>query len=315
VTDEGAVCALSKIVERAELKCRFDFNLARKSAKFSRRNWAESWRTAGLAAGHYSRDANGTGSDEPLIEMLNNDPMIVSDDHRLYVIGDIHGRSDLLDKITNEIKRDLAEHPIDKAVSITLGDYVDRGPDSCGVLDRLAQNSFPTPYIALKGNHEELFEAFMTDPAVGPQWRHLGGLETLHSYGVPVGSLMRGKGFAEASDALRNAVPKKHLEFLSSLQLSFATSRYFLCHAGVRPSVPLEQQQASDMLWIRDEFLNSRKNFGKIVVHGHTPVEQPEVLPNRINVDTGAFATGRLTCLVLERRTWRFLFTSGGDGG
>jgi serine/threonine protein phosphatase 1 len=236
--------------------------------------------------------------------------MIVSDSHRLYVIGDIHGRSDLLDKITNEIRRDLAERPADAATTVTLGDYVDRGPDSCGVLDRLAQNSFPTPYIALKGNHEELFETFMTDPSVGPQWRHLGGLETLHSYRVPVGSLMRGKGFAEASNALCNAVPKKHLEFLSSLKLSFATGRYFLCHAGVRPSVPLEQQQASDMLWIRDEFLNSRKNFGKIVVHGHTPVEQPEVLPNRINVDTGAFATGRLTCVVLERETRRFLFTS-----
>ena len=236
--------------------------------------------------------------------------MDLSDDNRIYVIGDIHGRSDLLDTITNEIKRDLDGNPVNDAVTVTLGDYVDRGPDSRGVLDRLARNAFPTRYVALKGNHEELFQTFMTDPAVGPQWRHLGGLETLHSYKVAVDSVMRGRGFEEASNALRNAVPEEHLKFLASLKLSVSVRRYFLCHAGVRPGIPLDRQQATDLLWIRTEFLDSKENFGKIVVHGHTPVEQPEVLANRINLDTGAFATGRLTCLVLEGEVRRFLFTN-----
>src|SRR5262245_939020 len=114
-----------------------------------------------------------------------------TEDHRrFYVIGDIHGRSDLLDRIVDEIKRDIEKNPTQEGLTVTLGDYVDRGPDSRGVLDRLVRNPFPTDYIALKGNHEELFEAFLGQPTIGPQWRHLGGLETLHSYKVPVASLM-----------------------------------------------------------------------------------------------------------------------------
>jgi serine/threonine protein phosphatase 1 len=228
---------------------------------------------------------------------------------RVYVIGDIHGRSDLLDRIVEEIKRDIEEKPTGEAVTITLGDYVDRGPDSRGVLDRLISNPFPTEYIGLRGNHEELFEAFLNDPTVGPQWRRLGGLETLHSYRIPVTSLMIGKGFEEASSALRQAVPHEHLRFLASLKLSMSIGEYFVCHAGVRPGIPLEHQSAEDLLWIRDEFLSSKRSFGKIVIHGHTPAESPEILPNRINIDTGAFVTGRLTCLVLEGRSRRFLST------
>jgi serine/threonine protein phosphatase 1 len=120
---------------------------------------------------------------------------------------------------------------------------------------------------------------------------------------------MIGKGFEEASKALRQAVPDEHLRFLKNLKLSLTIGRYFLCHAGVRPGVPLERQRAEDLLWIRDEFLSSNRDFGKVVVHGHTPIESPEVLPNRINIDTGAFATGRLTCLVIEGARLRFLST------
>jgi len=231
----------------------------------------------------------------------------ITDDQRLYVIGDIHGRSDLLDQIIQAIRQDLVSSPPGNAAVVTLGDYIDRGPDSRGVLDRLTRNPFPIPYVPLKGNHEELFELFLEDPGVGSQWRYLGGLETLHSYGVPVGSLMRGKGFEEASDMLRGRVPGEHLAFLSSLRTFITSGQYFLCHAGVRPGVPLDRQQPRDLLWIRQEFLTSARNFGKIVVHGHTPVEEPEVLPNRINIDTGAFATGRLTCIVLDRGPHRFL--------
>src|SRR5215831_7146845 len=114
----------------------------------------------------------------------------ISDDQRLYVIGDIHGRSDLLDRITQKISRDLADNPAQSAVTVTLGDYFDRGPDSRGVLDRLARNPFPTPHVALKGNHEALFETFLSDPSVAELWRRLGGLETLHSYRIPVTEMM-----------------------------------------------------------------------------------------------------------------------------
>jgi serine/threonine protein phosphatase 1 len=226
------------------------------------------------------------------------------------VIGDIHGRSDLLDQVVEEIKRDLETSPVAEGLTVTLGDYVDRGPDSRGVLDRLARNPFPTRYIALKGNHEALFEAFLRDPTVASQWRRWGGLETLHSYGVPVAQVMVGKGFEEASTALRQSVPQEHFRFLGSLRFSLSLGDYFLCHAGVRPGVPLEHQQPEDLLWIREEFLNSRMSFGKVVVHGHTPTASPEVLPTRINIDTGAFATGRLTCLVLEGESRRFLSTA-----
>ncbi len=236
-------------------------------------------------------------------------PNLSANVSRLYVIGDIHGRSDLLDRIAAEIKRDLEQRPNSQCLTVTLGDYVDRGPDSRGVIERLIHNPFPTPYVALKGNHEELLLSFLTDPAVGPHWRQLGGLETMHSYGVSVASLMMGKGYEEASRALRDAVPEDHFLFLSSLRNSLTVGQYFLCHAGVRPGVALDRQRPEDLLWIRDEFLSSKKNFGKIVVHGHTPSEPAQVLPNRINIDTGAYATGRLTCLIADREGRRFLAT------
>jgi serine/threonine protein phosphatase 1 len=232
-----------------------------------------------------------------------------NNNQRVYVIGDIHGRSDLLDQMIRQIERDLDRSPVADGLTVTLGDYVDRGPDSRGVIDRLADNPFPTRYVALKGNHEELFEAFLNEPRVASHWRRLGGLETLHSYGVSVAAVMIGKGFEEASGALRQAVPPEHLQFLGSLQFAVSVGDYFLCHAGVRPGIPLEHQSPQDLLWIRDDFLNSTMSFGKVVVHGHTPVASPEVLPTRINIDTGAFATGRLTCLVLEGGGHRFLST------
>ena len=232
---------------------------------------------------------------------------IVLDRTRIYVIGDIHGRLDLLDRMVDHISRDLDANPCSDCMTVTLGDYIDRGPDSRGVLDRLVRNPFPTDFIALKGNHEALLEMFLDDPAVAEHWRRLGGLETLHSYGVPVSNLMMGANYERAARQLQAAVPDEHFRFLASLKTSIIAARYFLCHAGVRPGIPLERQSVEDLLWIRDEFLNSTVDFGRIVVHGHTPSERPEVLPNRINIDTGAFATGRLTCVVLERAEPRFL--------
>ena len=144
-----------------------------------------------------------------------NSQPIVLDCSRVYVIGDIHGRSDLLDRMVVQISRDLEMNPVSGSVTITLGDYIDRGPDSRGVLERLARNPFPTDFVALKGNHEALFEAFLRDPMVGEHWRRLGGLETLHSYGMPVGDLMMRTNYRQAT-ALQAAVPDEHFRFLAS---------------------------------------------------------------------------------------------------
>ena len=228
---------------------------------------------------------------------------------RLYVIGDIHGCTDLLDRMIGLIQRDIDQYPGAECLTVTVGDYVDRGPDSRGVIDRLARNPFPTDYIALKGNHEDFLLKFMRDPLIGPIWRRNGGLETLQSYGVPIEDLRRDQGYFEAASALAAAMPEAHKKFLGSLKLAVSLGPYFMCHAGVRPGVPLDQQKADDLMWIREEFLLSPMDFGQIIVHGHTPVEAPECLPNRINVDTAAVLTGRLTCVALDGKRPRFLST------
>jgi serine/threonine protein phosphatase 1 len=226
---------------------------------------------------------------------------------RLYAIGDIHGRSDLLDRMIAAIAADLEKNPVSERLTVTLGDYIDRGADSRGVLERLIGNPFPTEFIALKGNHEAIFENFLRDPSIAGEWRRFGALETLSSYGVAVDAMMVGKGYEEAAAALSAAVPQTHLQFIASLQSSLSVGNYFLCHAGVRPGVPLEQQVDDDLLWIREPFLTSPAKFGKIVVHGHTPAEKPEIRANRINVDTGAYMTNVLTCVVLGGDPVRFL--------
>ncbi len=154
-----------------------------------------------------------------------------------------------------------------------------------------------------------MFESFLDDPGVADHWRRLGGLETLHSYGVPVSDMRSGRNYDETCVRLRDAMPPAHRRFLQSLKTSFSHGRYFMCHAGVRPGVPLDRQSDHDLMWIREEFLTSTADFGQIVVHGHTPTDAPEVRHNRINVDTGAFASGHLTCVVLEGRGHRFLRT------
>jgi serine/threonine protein phosphatase 1 len=231
---------------------------------------------------------------------------ISNENIRLYVIGDIHGRLDLLDRLIAAIDRDAKGYGAD-CLTVTLGDYVDRGPNSRGVLDRLSGKPFPCDYVALKGNHEALLEAFLIDPSVGAQWWRLGGLETLHSFGVRTASFMGRRNFAKASKQLRTALSEEHSKFLASLKTSITVGRYFMCHAGVRPGIPLESQNEDDLLWIRDEFLGSKIDFGKIVIHGHTPTQEPEVWSNRINIDTCAFASGRLTCVVLEGERHRFI--------
>jgi len=227
---------------------------------------------------------------------------------RVYAIGDIHGRLDLLDDLSRRIRADLGSAPAE-VVTIFLGDYVDRGPDSAGVLERLSGADFPTPIRALRGNHEEVVGQFFEDENVLETWRRFGGLETLHSYGVDVTEAARGAGYDRAQKSLAARMPPEHRMFLEQTDLAASYGDYFFCHAGVRPAVPLERQAARDLLWIREDFLEFNGSWSKIVVHGHTPVRSPEILPNRINIDTGAFATSVLTALVLEGAERRFLAT------
>jgi serine/threonine protein phosphatase 1 len=154
--------------------------------------------------------------------------------------------------------------------------------------------------VFLKGNHEQIALKCLSDRSLFDQWMRLGGLETLVSYGVYPEALDNGKQIAELQAAFHSALPQTHFRFFRDLQNSFVCGDFFFAHAGVKPGLALSQQTEKDLLWIRDEFLSSRLDFSKIVVHGHTPVHEVEVEPNRINIDTGAFATGLLTCLVLE---------------
>lgn len=227
---------------------------------------------------------------------------------RAYVIGDIHGRADLLEDIARRIEIDSRGAPAE-VVTIFLGDYIDRGPRSAEVVDRLQRGAFPTAIVTLKGNHEQTMIDAFADPNTLGAWRQFGGLETLVSYGVDVSQVMRGLQFEDASRRLAEKTPTEHRQFLESLPLKYELDGYFFCHAGVRPGVPLSAQSAAELLWIREEFLQSSAFHGKIVVHGHTPVSAPEVRPNRINIDTGAYATGVLTALVLEGTARRFLST------
>jgi len=231
---------------------------------------------------------------------------------RIYAIGDIHGRDDLLTQMGERIARDLRQATFERAFTIFLGDYIDRGPGSPKVLERLSGDDWPTPIVALAGNHEDLLRGFLEDDGVLDIWRTLGGLETIHSYGVDVRSAMRGRDFKAIRQAFAARFPPTHRHFLETLKLSVAIGDYFFCHAGVRPGVPLNLQERYDLLNIRDTFLSSEVEHSKLVVHGHTPSMNPAVHTNRIGIDTAAYLTHCLTCLVLEGERRRFLQTGAG---
>jgi serine/threonine protein phosphatase 1 len=213
--------------------------------------------------------------------------------------------------MAERIDADMETRSFNHAVTVFLGDYVDRGPGSMRVVERLAGGEWPTAMIALAGNHEDLLMAFLEDEAVLEVWRSLGGLETLHSYGVNIGRAMAGRDFGAVQSAFASVFPERHRHFLQGLEISTHIGDYFFCHAGVRPGVPLDRQDRNDLLTIRDTFLSSEAEHGKLVVHGHTPSLAPEIRPNRIGIDTAAYATNRLTCLVLEEDERRFLQVGG----
>jgi serine/threonine protein phosphatase 1 len=245
-------------------------------------------------------------------------PEVASTDGRLiYAVGDIHGRLDLLDPLLEQIVQDTAAAgSAMKPVLIFVGDYVDRGVSSKGVVERLIalQRSEAFELRALKGNHEEALLAFLQDPNFGPTWCEHGGTQTLVSYGVnPPALRMDADEWAKTRDAFAAALPNEHFRFLDGLELTAVYGDYVFVHAGLRPGVSLDAQREHDLLWIRDEFLSARLPFEKTVVHGHTPAEEAFMGPHRIGIDTGAYATGILTAVRLEDAARRFIQSSVRD--
>lgn len=231
-------------------------------------------------------------------------PASLPRDTRIYAVGDIHGRADLLAETIYRIEDDLQRRPVRQAFEVYLGDYIDRGPDSKSVLDQLAVRLARNRAVCLRGNHEAILEAFLWDsPDTIHHWARLGALQTLASYGISPRSSAGAMAPAGLQRTLRDVFPRTHQLFLRCLRNSFVCGDFLFVHAGVRPGVPLAHQNPEDLLWIRDEFLNSSLNHGKMVVHGHTPVEHPDIRDNRINIDTGAWRTGTLTCIAIERAT------------
>ena len=223
----------------------------------------------------------------------------------IYAIGDIHGCFDELLALEALILSDSTA-PDGKKLIVTLGDYIDRGPNSAGVIDHLLR---PLPEgfsrIALAGNHEEILLNAMSGAGYDA-WLQLGGIETLRSYGIdPDG--FRSARSQQRQILLQSHIPEHHLEFLKNLAISLQVQQTVFVHAGIKRDRPMDRQEKSDMLWIRGEFLQADPTDGLTVVHGHTPAEHPEVHFGRIGIDTGAFYSGKLTVLKIENGETSFL--------
>lgn len=220
----------------------------------------------------------------------------------VYAIGDIHGCLDELLLLERMIAEDAADAGDGERWLVTLGDYIDRGPHSAQVIGHL-MGPPPSGFrrIALAGNHEQLLLDFLADPVANAQWLDFGGIETAQSYGMR--DQRRGTGAqaarAIASD-LASLIPESHLEFLGALPISLSLPGAYFVHAGIRPGVPLDLQVDEDLMWIRAPFLERGGDDGTIIVHGHTPANEPEIRPWRIGIDTAAFASGRLTAVRLR---------------
>ena len=231
-------------------------------------------------------------------------PATLPPEQRIYAIGDVHGCLDRLVAMHEAIAEDLASRPVQTAILIHLGDYVDRGQESAQVVEWL-QGQPPVPasrVVNLMGNHEAMMLAAIAsgEESTADLWLANGGADSLHSWGVP-----RSAGQPDWA-AL---IPPQHLLFLRDLPTHVRIGPYLFVHAGIRPGVPLDQQTRHDMLWIREPFLSSKQDYGMVVVHGHTPRYEPLVRRNRIAIDTGAVLGGVLTCLVLETDQLGFLRT------
>lgn len=242
---------------------------------------------------------------------LNGQTASVGDDTLVYAIGDIHGRLDLLSQLTEKIAAHATTLDAARTYLIFLGDYIDRGPETKGVIDFLC-SSLPETFdtIFLKGNHEQLMHDFLHDPRHGLTWAMHGGIQTILSYGVPVASETPDITQLPAiREQLTDALPDSHVEFLENLNLSVEIGDFFFTHAGIRPGVSCDDQSEDDLLWIRDDFLQFKTEHEKIIVHGHTPTKEVQLRKNRIGIDTGAFATDTLTALAAYGTEIDFLHT------
>jgi serine/threonine protein phosphatase 1 len=223
----------------------------------------------------------------------------------VWAVGDIHGRLDLLEPLLAEILSDLDAAPARRKVVVFLGDYVDRGPDSRGVIDRLCSLAEHPSVEAhfLKGNHEDKLIEFLTDPTVGKAWCEYGGAQALKSFGLtPPTMAHRPEGWAALSADLDHRLTARQRAFLEALETSVVIGGYFFVHAGARPEVALGDQTDTDLMWIRETFLKSDWRFEQVVVHGHTPANTVHSDARRIGVDTGAYASGVLSAVRLEGR-------------
>jgi serine/threonine protein phosphatase 1 len=220
---------------------------------------------------------------------------------RVYAIGDIHGCLDRLVALHQRIAADLAARPVERPLVLHVGDYVDRGPDSAGVVRHLLEGFPGAEMVNLMGNHEHMMldGLDLADPDAFDHWMQNGGRASLRSWNVPNDA---------ARHRLRDLIPAEHLRFLRRLAPHHREGGYLFVHAGIRPGVPIEDQSPLDLMWIREPFLSWPGDHGAVVVHGHTPMEGPVVKSNRIGIDTGAVLGGSLTCAILELDRVEFLF-------
>jgi serine/threonine protein phosphatase 1 len=233
---------------------------------------------------------------------------------RAYVIGDIHGQLDLFEELILAVERDDLDAGPAETTIILLGDLVDRGPDSAGVLDRARRWQAERPVRILAGNHEEMFLKSFSDINMLRHFLKHGGRETVLSYGV------NQKRYNEATledlqNIMRAYVPVEDQIFMRTFEEHFTLGDYAFVHAGINPEVPLEDQTRQDLLWIRDPFLSYPGQHSHLIVHGHTIVEDVVERPNRIGIDTGAYRFGRLTALVLEGSNRRYIQAVQGEDG
>jgi serine/threonine protein phosphatase 1 len=252
----------------------------------------------------------------PVEPLVRGRPPALPRGLRVFVVGDVHGRLDLLLAMEELIRADLRASGCGReAFVVHLGDFVDRGYDSRKVIDHLLASGGGGPtQVLLVGNHDVWLREFAAGGAIETEqaasWMRFGGDATLLSYGVKLDLRQpEPERLIAACEQLQRRLPAEHAEFLDRLEPACGLGDYFFCHAGIRPDVPLDQQTEADLLWIREPFLSWGGDCGKIIVHGHTVEEAPVIRSNRIGIDTGACWTGRLTCLVLDGTERRFLQT------
>jgi len=232
---------------------------------------------------------------------------------RIYAVGDVHGCLELLKRLEGRIAESARDCPLTTGV-IFLGDYIDRGPDVAGVIEHLSRGTFAgLPARFLLGNHEDIFLAALGESPLIREWLRWGGLATLASYRVMLPQIADPAERNQViADAIRRAMPPHHIDFLERLEVSIQHGDYMFVHAGIRPGRPLDRQSRSDLLSIREPFLSSPKTLPCRVVHGHSVAFDVQATPCRIGIDTGAYATGRLSALLLEAGRTEIVAVSDG---